>query len=119
MGLVAVQRRYFIQFKELSIHPDLSVSSLAHLFQKLFVMTFSASDHWSKKIAFAAGVILHYERDDLLVCISYHLFSGLRRICSGCPCIQQTQEVINFSDCADCRSRVVSGCLLLDGNYRA
>ena len=80
MCLVAVQSRHFVEFAQFSVDAYLRVSSLAHLLEKLLIMALAALDDRSKQIAFASGIILHYERHDLLVRIPYHRPAGLGRI---------------------------------------
>ena len=118
MWLITVQSRDFIQFAQLSVDTDLGVAALAHLLEELFVVTLSATNQRSKKITFAAGVVLHDQRDYLLIAVSDHSLAGLRRIRCGRTGIEKTQEIIDFRNRTYCRTRIVAGSLLLDGDYR-
>ena len=82
-------------------------------------MTFASTHDRSEKVAFASTVIIHYQRHDLFVRVSHHFLACLRRVGCGCAGIEQTQEVIDFSNGSHGRTRVVSGGLLLDCDDRA
>ena len=119
MWLITVQSRDFIQFAQLPVDTDLGVAALAHLFQELLVMTLSATHQRSKKITFAPGIIIHDQRDYLLVAVSDHGLAGLRRISCRGSGIKKSQEVVYFRNSTHRRTGVVAGSLLLYGDYRA
>ena len=119
MGLVAVQGCDLVEFKEFAVDADLGVSPLAHLLDELLVMALSSSYKRREEVALAVLVVLHDQSDDLLVCIADHRLAGMRRICGRCAGIEQTQEIVDFRDRTYCRTGIVAGCLLLDGNDRA
>ena len=119
VGLVSVQRCYFIQFEQFAVHTHLRISPLAHLLEKFLVMAFTAFDYRRKKVAFASAVVLHDQRDYLLVRITDHGLPRLRGIGGRCPCIQKAEEIVDFRNGTDGRTRVVAGRLLLYGDYRA
>ena len=79
-------------------------------------MTLSSPHKRRQQITLATRVILHNQRDDLLIRITDHRLAGLRRICSRCTRIKKSQKIVDFSDCSHSRTRVVSRRLLLDGN---
>ena len=118
MGLVTVQSSDFIKLTELTIYTDLRISTLTHLLEQLLVMALTAPYQRSEQVAFTACVVLHDQGDDLLVCISDHRFACLRRVRCRRTGIEKSQEVIDFRDRAHCRTRVVTGGLLLYGNDR-
>ena len=119
MGFVTVQGSDLIEFHQFSVHSDLSIASLAHLFKEFLVVSLSASDYRCEQIAFPSCIVLHDEGDDLLVSVSDHFLAGLWRICRGSPCKQETEEVIDLGDRAHCRTWVVSCSLLLNCDDRA
>ena len=119
MGLVAVQRSDFVEFAELAVDADLCVSSLAHLLEQFLVVSLTASYEGSEQIAFAACVVFHNQRDNLLVSVADHSLACLGRVCCRRLGIEKSHEVVDLCDGADCRARVVACGLLLDGNDRA
>ena len=118
MGLVPVEGCHLVEFAKFSVDPDLGITPLAHLLQKLLIMAFAALDYRSQKITFAVLVVFHDQRHYLFVGITDHGLAGMGRVCSRSPCIQEAEEVVDFSYGSDGRTGVVSGGLLLDGNYR-
>ena len=119
MGLVTVQSRHFVQFAKFSVYTDLGISALAHLLQEFLIVAFPTLDNRSKKVALAVLVIFHDQGYDLLVGITDHGLTCLRRICGRCARIKKSQEVIDFRYRADSRAGIVSRRLLFDRDYRA
>ena len=92
------------------------VSAFAHLLQQFLVVTLSSSDYRCKQVALSSVIFLHNEGDDLLVGVPCHLLPRVGRICGRCPGVQQTQEIVYFSDGSDSGARIVAGGLLLYGD---
>ena len=82
-------------------------------------MTLTAPHERRQEITLPAIVITHNQAHYLLVSIADHFLTGDRRICTGCPGIQKSQEIKDFRNGSDCRARIVSRGFLLNGNDRA
>ncbi len=77
-------------------------------------MTFSSLHQGSEKINFPAGKTSFQESDDLIVGKPYHFFARSIGISVCCACIQESQEIIYFRDCAYSRPRVFVRGFLFD-----
>ena len=118
MWLVTVKRSDLIEFAKLTVYADLSVPALTHLLEQLLVMALAAPYQRSEQVAFAACIVFHDQRNDLLVCVPDHRLACLRRVRCRRTSIEKSQEVIDFRDRTHCRTRVVTGGLLLYRNDR-
>ena len=118
MGLVPVQSRYGGQVTEFSVDAHLSKATLAEIVEQLLVMTFSATHERREKITFPLIVLLHYERNYLLISVAGHFLPRYRRICTRRPRIQKSEEIVNFGYGTDRGTRIVARGLLLDGDNR-
>jgi len=79
-------------------------------------MPFPSNHKWSKYNALLAGVFIKNERNYLFIGIFYHRKARYRGICSRCPGVEKPQEIINFGNGSYSGARVLSGCLLFNGN---
>ena len=118
MAFVAVQGIHLIERMDLTVHPDLGVTTTAKLVEEFTVMTLSSTHKRSKQVALLTFVAFHDEVYDLLVGVAHHLLASRRGICPRSPGIEKAQEVEYFSDGADRGARVVAGGLLFDRDYR-
>ena len=119
VGLVSVQEGDFVQVLYLRVYPRLRVAASFQLVEQFPVVAFPSFHERGEEYALAPCVVLHYERDYLFVGISDHLLPGGRGVGLGCPGVEQSEEIIDFGDCAYGRPRVVAGGLLLYRYYRA
>ena len=118
MGLVAVQIGERSEIHQFSINPHLGIAPFPHLVEKILVMALSSSDQRSQQITFLAIVPGHDQVYDLFIRIADHLFSRYGRIGAGGFGIEQTEEIEYFCNGAHCRTGIVSGRLLFNGDNR-
>ena len=116
MGLVSVKRRDFRQLENLSVDSDLGIAPLPHLVEELLVMSLSSHHYRGEQVALPPGVVFHNQVYNLLIGVPDHFFACCRRVGLGCPCIQKSQEIIDFRDCPDRGPGIVSRCFLFYRN---
>ena len=75
MRFVAVHGLDSGERDDLSVHPDISVASLAELLEKFAVVALAATDKRGQQETLPAGIFTDDEADDLVVRVPHHLFS--------------------------------------------
>ena len=103
----------------LFVHADIEVAFLAHILEKLAVVTFSVSHQWGEDKDTLAGICSEYHVYHLLLGIFHHLLAGDVAICCAGTGIQQTEEVVNLSCGTHRRAWVFVCCLLFDAYHGA
>ena len=78
MAFVAVQGIDLVQRKDLPVHPDVGVATLAHLVEQLAVVSLATHHQRGEKVALLPPVLIHYQVDDLSVGVAGHLLPGDR-----------------------------------------
>ena len=116
MRLVAVHGLDGPELLDLPVDTHLGVSPLAHLLEKLAVMTLAAAHERTEQQALATFEAGQDQGRDLFVGIAHHFGAAGRRIGTRSPRIQQAEEVIDFGDGPHRGARVGARGLLLDRN---
>ena len=117
--LVAVQLHTGQGFAHLAVHTHVEVAFLAHLLEKLLVVSLTTPHQRSKDINAFSFVILQDKVEYLFLGILHHLLAGEIRISFSCTGIQQTKVIINLCRCTHRGTWILIRGFLLDGDNRA
>ena len=116
MVLIPVELHAVGHFAHFAIHPYIEVTLLAHLFEKLFVVSLSGANQGGEQHDAPSGIVLQYEVNDLFFCVFHHLLARQVGISRAGTSEKQTQIVIDFSRCPHSRTGVLVGGFLFDGD---
>ena len=116
--LVAIQfhARYYLL--HLAVHTHMDEPFLADRLEKLLVVSFAPINERCQQQDLLAAVLTNDEVDDLLVRELNHRFAGEVRIGLSGSGIEKTQKIIHLGDRTHCRTRVLGGGLLVNGDHR-
>ncbi len=119
MPHLAIEREVVIQRHDAAIDPRTHETLLAQVFEQVFVFAFLAANDGSEYGELGAGFERENSRDNLLAALSCNWALALRTMPAANPSIQHAQEIVDFGDRADGRTRIVTGRLLRNRNRRA
>lgn len=88
----------------LHVHRDIL---FAYLLEQFFIMSFTSTYQWGENINLLALIIFQNKIENLLFSVLHHSLTRKIRIGYTGTCIKQTQIIINFRCCADCRTGIL------------
>ncbi|MNM75939.1 hypothetical protein D3C81_877420 [compost metagenome] len=118
MLFLLVQLRQFIEFEQLAVDPRTDKALGAQFFEDRQVFTLALANHRRQQHQLAAFWLGQHQVDHLADGLCFQRDVMVRAARGADAGVKQTQVVVDFSDGADGRTRVVRGRLLLDGNRR-
>ena len=118
VNLVTVQLHAAFDIFYLAVYPHFQEALLRHLFEEFAVVSFSGTDYRRKYRNALSGIFFEDKFFYLVIAVAYHLLTGHVTIGICRTGIEEAQEVINFCNSANSRSRTFACRFLLYGDDR-
>ena len=118
MLFIFFQRDVLFQPKHFAIDAHAHEAFLAQCSEDILEFTFFSANDWSHDLETGTGMIAVNAVDDLIDRITMDRLAALRAIGRPGPGKEKAQEVIDFRDRSDSRTRIVGRTLLLDRDGR-
>ena len=117
--LVAVQLHTGQGFAHLAVHTHVEVAFLAHLLEKLLVVSLTTPHQRGKDVDALSFIVFQDEVQYLLFGVLHHLLAREVGVGVAGAGIEQTQVIVHLGGSAHGGARILVGGFLLDGDNRA
>ena len=118
MVLITIQLHAGQCLTYLTVYTYIEISFFAYLLEQFFIMSFTSTYQWGENINLLALIIFQNKIENLLFSVLHHSLTRKIRIGYTGTCIKQTQIIINFRCCADCRTGILIRRFLFNRNNR-
>ncbi len=118
MLFVLFQRDRFGKVIEYPVHADTDIAAFFCILQQLDVFTLAPAHDRCKQLQLCAFRQFHDAVYNLVYGLPADFLAAFRAVRDTDTGKQQTQVIVNFRYRADCGTRVMAGCFLVNGNCR-